>query len=1027
MSRRTYFDRARLRRLTAAATVVALAGGAATVPLGPLAPAGLVSTAAAQDFSGGFQLEAFGGRDREKWIINTRLNDDETASQTFGALTIEIVPAPAVQSSQPSFREFDTYEVYNNRELIGLLDGHTVTDIDGTQRLTIEFADPVELRPGAVLQVMTPVNQELLDRGGTYIPGLFAFGHPAGTRFEQLYGSVSGAVVDEGGEPVPGAQAALLSRDGAEVRTLDIDSDGFIHADVPAGEYTLRVDTPDGYEQLWDIPVSVRPQESTSLGHISISRLPGSVSGVVRSDVFGPMEDAEVTLVSAGGGEVFETKTDAEGVFVIDGLPAGEYEASVFAPEAIMQVDPVNVTVLPGADSPVDFGLRDENLEVYSFVDVAVWVDENGDGTRDADENIPDLIVALVYEDGSVEQSSSTNDRGMAFFENAPSGNYTIQVTNPGGYRLADPKDPNNNSFEKGAVLESKPFYYDGFELVKEVELEKEMAVPTTAAPSATTSTPASTTPVSTVPAPMTPVSTTTQQPTSTAPSTPRPVETTSEQITTMPATSVATTVAQATTSEEPTPAWTEPPTTTVPLEPSTTAAPEPEATPEPTTEAAPEPTPTTQPAPDAFAWDRVVVKPGGIAVVPPTRSEDTSAATFESTKVTRTDADGNTDILAPADSWVEVGEDGTVVARPPRDTPAGEYQVTITASTGEKDTITVSVEPNPTMADRYDVAYTSPRVNVGAEGNTGAPRADVSENGHLYIGRALPAGTTYNADHPWASTDANGRVTFRPPADAKPGTYEVPVTITFPDGSTKTVTATFTVVNSKLADGATFGYTPGKVRPGGTITIPRTGEVPEHTTFAIKPGANLRGWAASVGTDGTLRVTAPQNATGAVDVPVIAYFSDGSIKEIAVRVSTNSAPLPTTQTTTAGQRTSVDLSDGVPKGTTYDVTGFNVPGWTAQVDATGTLTVRPDATVPVGQEVTVPVRMTYPDGSTEVVQVPVAVRGEVASQSKGSSDSLGWLVVLLGVIAAVSGIGYAAWLNQDEIKAILNNYGIRI
>ena len=122
-----------------------------------------------------------------------------------------------------------------------------------------------------------------------------------------------------------------------------------------------------------------------------------------------------------------------------------------------------------------------------------------------------------------------------------------------------------------------------------------------------------------------------------------------------------------------------------------------------------------------------------------------------------------------------------------------------------------------------------------------------------------------------------------------------------------------------------------------------------------------------------------------------------------------------------------MDLSDGVPKGTTYDVTGFNVPGWTAQVDATGTLTVRPDATVPVGQEVTVPVRMTYPDGSTEVVQVPVAVRGEVASQSKGSSDSLGWLVVLLGVIAAVSGIGYAAWLNQDEIKAILNNYGIRI
>lgn len=1040
MSRRTYFERPRARRLTAAATVLALVGGAAAVPLGPFVPVSLLDTASAQELRDGFRLEAFGGRDNDKWVINTRLDDGQAEPRTFGAITIEIVPAPAVQSPQPKFNEVDTYEVYNNREMIGQFEGHTLTEDDGTQLLTIQFQDPVELSPGSVLQVMSPVDRNISNGGGTYIPGLLAYGRPPGAGVEDLYGSVSGAVVDEDGEPVPNAQAELVGIDGAEVRVLDIDSDGSIRGDVPAGEYTLRVDVPEGYEPPADFQVIVRPQESVELGHITASRLPGSVSGVVRSGLYGPIAQAEVTLVPDGGGEVYEAMTDTDGNFVIADLPAGEYVASVFAPGAQMPVDPVYVSVHPGEDSPVDFGLLDEISEVYSYVYTVVWTDKNRNGTRDTGEEMPGVKIALVREDGSFEQDAITGDRGTASFDFAPIGNYTIQVTNPGGYRIVDPKDPRNNSFEEGTILESKPFFYDESDLEYEVQLEKEVAAPTTTAPA-----PVPTTTTST------PEPKTSQQPTTTTSSTPRPVETTPEPTPTKPTTPKPTTpmpsmVAPVTTSVKPSTTArrsTQPTTTYAPTtawtEPSTSEA----LRPEPTTEQTPTSTLTTEPLPtqpnggnkvevlpanpDAFAWDRVVVKPGGIAVVPPARSEKSPAVTFETTKVTRTDADGNTTTLDRVDSWVEVGEDGMVVARPPRDTPPGEYQVSVTASSGEKDTITVSVEPNPTMADRYDVAYTSPRVNVGAVGNTGAPRADVSENGHLYIGRALPVGTKFAADHNWASIDSNGRVTFRPPADARPGTYEVPVTFTFPDNSSKTVTAVFNVVDSKLADNVTFSYKPAKVRPGSTITIPRTGEVPENTTFAIAPGVNLRGWTASVDSEGTLRVTAPKRATGTVDVPVVAYFSDGSTKEIAVRVSTSSALPPTRHTTTAGQRTSVDLSDGVPKGTKYTLGEFNAPGWTAQVDRNGTLTVRTDATVPVGQEVTVPVRINYPDGSTEVVKVPVAVRGEVASQSKGSSENLGWLAVLLGVLAAVSGIGYAAWLNQDDIKAALHDYGIRI
>lgn len=92
---------------------------------------------------------------------------------------------------------------------------------------------------------------------------------------------------------------------------------------------------------------------------------------------------------------------------------------------------------------------------------------------------------------------------------------------------------------------------------------------------------------------------------------------------------------------------------------------------------------------------------------------------------------------------------------------------------------------------------------------------------------------------------------------------------------------------------------------------------------------------------------------------------------------------------------------------------------------------------MPGGQEVKIPVRMTFPDGSTKVVEVPFRAEvpatvadpvGQRPAEGASSQSSKGsWLAVLLGALAAIAGVGYAVYLNQDKVKELLNNYGIRI
>ena len=100
-----------------------------------------------------------------------------------------------------------------------------------------------------------------------------------------------------------------------------------------------------------------------------------------------------------------------------------------------------------------------EGAEIDSNdVQVVAWVDENGNGKQDPDEALTGLKVSLAPSDGTPSFAGDSDENGNVLFEGTPYGKYSVKIDSPGKLRLVDPKDPENNSFDPGAILESKEF-----------------------------------------------------------------------------------------------------------------------------------------------------------------------------------------------------------------------------------------------------------------------------------------------------------------------------------------------------------------------------------------------------------------------------------------------------------------------------------------------------------------------------------------------------------------------------------------
>lgn len=159
-----------------------------------------------------------------------------------------------------------------------------------------------------------------------------------------------------------------------------------------------------------------------------------------------------------------------------------------------------------------------------------------------------------------------------------------------------------------------------------------------------------------------------------------------------------------------------------------------------------------------------------------------------------------------------------------------------------------------------------------------------------------IPDGWTF-------SFDDKGNITITPSADAKTNhTYDFPVEITYPDGSTEIVPVKVVVekpadkpAGKTQADDNTPGYGskdqgPTPVKPGTSTHIPQTGdkELPPGTKFEVPSDKVPIGWTVTVDPNtGDITVVPPKNVTAGtkVDIPVTVTYPDGSKQTVTVGV----------------------------------------------------------------------------------------------------------------------------------------------
>ena len=170
----------------------------------------------------------------------------------------------------------------------------------------------------------------------------------------------------------------------------------------------------------------------------------------------GGIEGVQVTLFNADtNNSITSTTTDENGFYLFDNLPDGNYfvvfgeveDMNLTAPNE--GIDELDSDAGENGQTPIvnlSGGANNLTLDAGYYVPVTIgdyiWLDLDGDGVQDEDENgLSGITVTLLDENGNVVATTTTNGNGNYTFENLPPGTYTVSVPaiGPNGETLSTP------------------------------------------------------------------------------------------------------------------------------------------------------------------------------------------------------------------------------------------------------------------------------------------------------------------------------------------------------------------------------------------------------------------------------------------------------------------------------------------------------------------------------------------------------------------------------------------------------------
>ncbi|CAI38214.1 cell surface protein [Corynebacterium jeikeium] len=368
-----------------------------------------------------------------------------------------------------------------------------------------------------------------------------------------------------------------------------------------------------------------------------------------------------------------------------------------------------------------------------------------------------------------------------------------------------------------------------------------------------------------------------------------------------------------------------------------------------------------------------------------------------------------NTGGDVPADTTVEVTgpgtaeikDDGTLVVTPTDEAkPGDKIVVVVTDPEGEIDKVTVTVdEPDAKNNETFEPEY---------NGGTGQPGEDVKIDAPTFKDgdkeTTPPTGTTFTPGEgtpDGVTVDPNtGEITVTIPEDAKPGDkITVPVEVTYPDGTKDNVDVTVTVTEKDATPVTPVAPVENNPSLGASADDPASCELPPYVTVEKTEGVEYKvtvdgkeltpnaegkyvyeygqtvkveatpaaGYTFPEGAQSTWTYTTKQNEVcEAPDTKQADEFTPGYEDGSGKPGEDVKVPAPEFKDKDGNPTTA-------PDGTTFKP-GDNAPDGVTVDPNTGEITVKVPEDATPGDKITVPVVVTYPDGSTDTVDVTVTV-----------------------------------------------------